>query len=416
MPAHPFYNFPNYAAQPGIAPAGKIVIKERDPEEAQQIVNEFILKNWKKTARSPRGELAHPYLVPGATYDDLWDWDAFFTGCVIPEEGLPYASGSCLDLLDAPLKDGRPSKKASVSGNYEYTQHPYPLRAQFAAVMLKRGALNENALAPRWEILERTLLWYEEKCRDKEGFFIWQTYSGIDNDPSVYGRKRGTAAGVDLACFMYREYCAMSLIARKLKAEDGYAQKAEDLKLLIQTRYFDTKDNRFYALDRDIDFNMPGRQHITWNTYLRFDSSSNLYPLWAKAATSNQAALLRDMIMDEKQFLSPAGIRSHSKADVQIYNNEIMGGPFNWQGPVWGLSTVLNVYGLLSYGYKDEAGEAAKRLLNTFAADIEQNGCLHEYYNGDTGQPLLKPGFLNWNLMAFDLLKNISENFVPTDF
>ena len=188
------------------------------------------------------------------------------------------------------------------------------------------------------------------------------------------------------------------------------------MKLLIQTRYFDTRDNRFYALDRDIDFNMPGRQHITWNTYLRFDSSSNLYPLWAKAATSNQAALLRDMIMDEKQFLSPAGIRSHSKADVQIYNNEIMGGPSNWQGPVWGLSTVLNVYGLLSYGYKDEAGEAAKRLLNTFAADIEQNGCLHEYYNGDTGQPLLKPGFLNWNLMAFDLLKNISENFVPTDF
>lgn len=282
--------------------------------------------------------------------------------------------------------------------------------------MLKRGALNENALAPRWEILERTLLWYEEKCRDKEGFFIWQTYSGIDNDPSVYGRKRGTAAGIDLACFMYREYCAMSLIARKLKAEDGYAQKAEDLKLLIQIRYFDTRDNRFYALDRDIDFNMPGRQHITWNTYLRFDSSSNLYPLWAKAATSNQAALLRDMIMDEKQFLSPAGIRSHSKADVQIYNNEIMGGPSNWQGPVWGLSTVLNVYGLLSYGYKDEAGEAAKRLLNTFAADIEQNGCLHEYYNGDTGQPLLKPGFLNWNLMAFNLLKNISENFVPTDF
>ena len=84
MPAHPFYNFPGYAAQRGIAPAGKIVIKERDPEEAQQIVNEFILKNWKKTARSPRGELAHPYLVPGATYDDLWDWDAFFTGCVIP--------------------------------------------------------------------------------------------------------------------------------------------------------------------------------------------------------------------------------------------------------------------------------------------------------------------------------------------
>lgn len=411
-----FYNFPNYNTYPGVAPAGKITITERTPEEAQEVVNKFILENWRKIARAPRGELQYPYLVPGATYNDLWDWDSFFTACSLPEEGLEYACGSCKNLIDAPLKDGRPAKKATVEGNYNYFLHPYPLRAQFAAIMLKRGALDSLWLAPRWEILERSLRWYEEKSCDREGFFLWQTYSGIDNDPSVYGRRNGTIAGTDFACFMYREYRAMSLLAQYLGAEDPYAQKAENQKLLIQTRYFDEKDQCFYALDRNIDQQISGRQYVTWNICMRFDSSSNLYPLWAGTAAPEQAKILRDKIMDEEQFLSPAGIRSHSRADKQIYNNEMMGGPSNWQGPVWGLSTVLNVYGLLSYGFKEDAKNVAARLLKTFAADIEQNGCLHECYNGDTGQPVIKPGFLSWNLMAFDLWKNIEKNSVPTDF
>ena len=410
------YNFPDYLRRPGVAPAGPITITDRPAEEAQGIVDAFIEKNWRTIAREPVGELKYPYLVPGAVYQDLWDWDAFFTSCVIPPEGLEYAAGSCKNLIDAPLKEGRPSKKASVDGSYEYFLHPYPLRAQFAAVMLKRGALSSDWLAPRWEKLERSLLWYEEKCRDREGFFLWQTYSGIDNDPSVYGRRPGTVAGVDLACFMYREYLAMSLLARTLNAADVYAEKAESLKNLIQTRYFDENDRCFYAVDRNIDRSVPGRQHVTWNTWMRFDSSSNLYPLWAKAAAPEQADCLRRKIMDEKQFLSVAGIRSHSKADAQIYNNEAMGGPSNWQGPVWGLSTVLNVCGLVNYGFIDDAKEVARRILNVFASDIEQNGTLHEYYHGDTGQPVLKPGFLNWNLLTCHLLQNIRNGFDPTAF
>ena len=416
MQSSVFYNFPSYMAYPGVAPAGPIVITDRPPEEAQKIVDGFIEKNWRAIAREPVGELKYPYLVPGAVYQDLWDWDAFFTSCVIPPEGLEYAAGSCKNLIDAPLKGGRPSKKASVDGSYEYFLHPYPLRGQFAAVMLKRGALSSDWLAPRWEILERSLRWYEEKCRDSEGFFLWQTYSGIDNDPSVYGRQPGTIAGVDLACFMYREYLAMSRLADFLGAEDTYAEKAEAQKNLIQTRYFDGQDRCFYAVDRSIDRNAPGRQHVTWNTWMRFDSSSNLYPLWAGTATPEQGKSLRDRLMDERQYLSVAGVRSHSKADTQIYNNEAMGGPSNWQGPVWGLSTVLNIYGLVRYGYKDEAKEIARRILNTFASDIEQNGTLHEYYHGDTGQPVLKPGFLNWNLLTYHLLQNIRNGFDPTAF
>ena len=75
-----------------MAPAGKIILKKRSPEEAQKIVDDFALNNWRKMAREPQGELRHPYLVPGSVYQDLWDWDAFFTSCIVPAEGLKYAT------------------------------------------------------------------------------------------------------------------------------------------------------------------------------------------------------------------------------------------------------------------------------------------------------------------------------------
>ncbi|MGH3749042.1 MAG: hypothetical protein ACRDT8_16765, partial [Micromonosporaceae bacterium] len=38
--------------------------------------------------------------------------------------------------------------------------------------------------------------------------------------------------------------------------------------------------------------------------------------------------------------------------------------------------------------------------LTMLARDIERHGTLHEYYHPDTGEGLMNPGFLNWNLLA----------------
>jgi putative isomerase len=81
---------------------------------------------------------------------------------------------------------------------------------------------------------------------------------------------------------------------------------------------------------------------------------------------------------------------------------------------VWGLSTFLSAYFLNDNGYREEATEVASRLIRVFAADITTNGCLHEFYHGDTGQPLLKPGFLSWNVMALGLMDNLKRNIDPT--
>ncbi len=92
-----------------------------------------------------------------------------------------------------------------------------------------------------------------------------------------------------------------------------------------------------------------------------------------------------------------------------VYNNVPMGNPSNWQGPVWGLSTFLTAYGMAKYGYKKEALDAAYRLIRTFAADINQNGCVHEYYHGDTSQPVIRPYFLSWNMLAVKIIDDINN-------
>jgi putative isomerase len=406
---NPSFVTDDYTNRLGVRPKGNIKFEQIDDCDAVAIVKNFIDQQWRSLTRPPLNKLKHPYLVPGATYNDLWDWDAFFTSCAIPEEGLKYSQGSILNLLESPLLEGRPSKKATAEGEYDYYLHPYPLRAQFAYIVGKR--LNDfNWLEPYINVFQKVMSWYEKNTRDSEGFFKWLTLTGIDNNPSIYGRQSGTIAGVDLAAFHYREYLAMEKLCRvfNLEQADELKAKADYLKELVQNRYWDIIDGFFYDVDRNIDYEVPGRQKITWDTYLKFRNWSCLYPLWAGLATEEQAGIIRSKIMDESEFLAPCGIRSHSRKDP-VYNNALSGGPSNWQGPVWGLSTCITVYGLAKYGYYEDAREVAMRMIKTFALDIRQNKCLHEYYHGDTGQPLIKPGFLNWNMLSGKLIDDLEN-------
>ncbi|MBO7327841.1 MAG: hypothetical protein J6W00_03615 [Lentisphaeria bacterium] len=416
MLQHPSFVNDGYEKRPGCLPKGKLVLENLTPDEAQAIVDEYFESHWQECGKPACGELKHPYLVPGGPYQNMWDWDAYFTACFVPESGIEHAKGSLLNLLEAPLFEGRPTKKATAEGEYEYTMHPFPLRAQFAAVIAKRIG-DVEFLRKHWDALIETIKWYEKDTCDQDGFFIWQNYSGIDNAPSIYGRTLGTVAGIDLASFHVREYEAVSVLAEKLGLPDPCAGKAEKLSAMIRQYYYDKRQKFFYDIDRCCNVNpFISRQYLTWVTRIIFRSCLGIFPLWSKSASAEQAEAVKNIMMDEEEFLSPVGFRTHSKADTEIYNNALSGNPSNWQGPVWGLTTGLAIYGLMNYGYKAEAEELAKRILILFASDIKQNGCLHEYYHADTAQPVMKPGFQNWNTMMYKILPNIRKGYNPMDF
>lgn len=49
-------------------------------------------------------------------------------------------------------------------------------------------------------------------------------------------------------------------------------------------------------------------------------------------------------------------------------------------------------------------GEICSSNPRLFGRDLEQTGAMHEYYDPSTGQPMLNPGFQNWNLLVLNMI------------
>lgn len=390
---------------PSVLPRGQIRLRAVESrEERTRILRGYFDRQIDVLYKEPKGAMRFPYLVPGGAYQDLWDWDAFFVACAVPESGLRYAKGAVENFLDGIFRTtGRPAKKIGPDGSREAYSFPYPLQAQFAYIIGERIG-DHSWLLPYWASLKRMRTWFDTHTRSPRGYYLWNKMygNGLDNNPAVYGRPNRSSAGADLASWHYRDLMAMVQLAKKFEPAlaEGYLTQARALREQIRQEYWDKIDRFFYNIDCQDDFEAATCQEITWHTYLKYRNFSCFFPLWAGVATAEQAACMRDALMDERQFLAPCGIRSHSKEDVDIYNNVQMVDPSNWQGPVWGLTSYLCAYGLARYGYRQEAAEIVRRMGDTFVSDIEQNGCIHEYYSGEDGQPLFRPGFISWNVLA----------------
>ena len=50
-----------------------------------------------------------------------------------------------------------------------------------------------------------------------------------------------------------------------------------------------------------------------------------------------------------------------------------------------------------------------------FGRDLEQNGCLHEYYDPDSCEPIVTHGFENWNYLVLNMIAWLEDrDFVDT--
>lgn len=409
------YDFPeDFAEQPGIAPLGRITRRPASVDEAATLVNAYLEQNWRLIAREPKGFLKYPYLVPGSSaYNNLWDWDGYFISAGAPDEARDYIIGTALNLIDTPLQDGKPVKMSSVDGDLNYEPHPYPLRAQFLLLCLKRFNCREIVTEERVRKICETLRYYEEKTVGENGFFCWQTMPGIDNNPSVYGRNPGETSGADLMSFHYKEYlsCAELLEITGFSDAVKYRSKAAEVREKLCFCHRDPRDGFFY------DVHCPKnpvvhKQMINWVNRIPYRGCSGVFPMWAQAADKDMASQVWQIFSDSNEFMTPWGIRSLSKRE-DMYNNAPGRNPSNWQGPVWSLPNVLLAYGLNSAGLNEEALSVAEKQIILLASDIMSNGCMHEYYNAETGEPVLKPGFISWHMLTYKLLDHLKMGYSP---
>ncbi len=277
---------------------------------------------------------------------------------------------------------------------------PFLAQAAYRAALTAASA---EWLRPWYKQLGETLGFWENGRRARDDFFLWfnGVESGVDNNPAVLDQPAQVTEGVDLQCYLYREYRAMALLAGKLgytqDAKD-YARKADDLRNRVRDGMWSETEGMFLNIDARTGKPM----HIkTW---------TNFVPLWAGIATGNQAKrMIEEHLLNPKEFWAPQGIRTIS-ADEPLYD------PARgyWRGPVWVISSYLMMHGMMNYGYLDQARKLGGETEDLLRRDLVQTGGMNECYNPDDGGPLAGGHFVSWDLLGEHMVEEAEKGLDPT--
>ncbi|MDO4647144.1 MAG: trehalase / alfa-L-rhamnosidase / mannosyl oligosaccharide glucosidase, partial [Eubacteriales bacterium] len=92
----------------------------------------------------------------------------------------------------------------------------------------------------------------------------------------------------------------------------------------------------------------------------------------------------------------------------EYYEKLMLNNPSNWLGPIWLVANYCVFRGLMNYGYRKEAELLCERTLTLLGEDLMETGSLHEYYDPFTGNPIMNGGFINWNILALNMVDELA--------
>jgi hypothetical protein len=359
------------------------------------------------SVRPPQGLLKYEYLVPGGKYTQLFDWDMYFIGVALSydRQGMSLAHSVQDFLLFSGVNDnvrGWAPRLITADGPGALPQMCKPFLAQ-SALRVTRTMGNTDWARQYNLALTNPLVFWETTRRSSDGLFRWFNgwESGVDNNPAVTNDPAEVTEGVDLQCYIYREYVALAVLMRKqgyTTRSDEFQQQADDLKRLIQKKMWSEAYGMFFNID-----SRTGK-------FVTIKSWTNLIPLWAGVATPEQGQIMiRQHLLNPREFWSPSGIRSLA-ADEPLYDPQAG----YWRGPVWVISNYLMMHGLMNYGFRKEARELAAETVSMLLRDLRLHGCMRENYQPDTGEPARCERLVGWNLLAEHMQEETETGSDPT--
>lgn len=404
-------------------------------------VSEFVQRNLNGVLKQPRSFIRYPFVDPGSVYNgNVWDWDTFWSVYglfgmaeeLTDEENariLLHAKGNIFNFLDHQLEDGYIPMMIEVADwpePYLNMKHKEgvlmnmmkPFLCQQIDLIARR-AWDYGWIAGAIDQLEKYFACYDrhyffESC----GLYVWcdDIMIGMDNDPATFGRPKFSTANIFLNAFMVEELrCMAGILAALGKPEraQAYLDKRDLLIAAIQKECWDPRDKFFYSCDVDVKTRKFDWFHaglgVFWKTLpIKIRVWSAFIPMWAGFATEDQAAALAAHMVDKATFASPYGITTLAK-DEKMFDLSVTNNPSNWLGPVWVVANYIAFKGLLRYGYRDQARSICEGTLRLLGRDLQETGSLHEYYDPFTGKPIMNGGFINWNVLALNMAKELGE-------
>ena len=393
--------------------------------------------------RGPEGILEHPWIsisLPQKQYSgSSWDWDTLFItrglfalaningDRTLHENVCVHAKGSLLNFLDHQSEEGRipimmltdnPDPFGCLKMQSPHSQNQAkPVMAQLA-LLVADETRDVGWLAPYFD---RILHFFEAWILENEasiGLLVWgdDVAIGTDNDPTTFGRPFFSSANIMLNCLFYQDLRACATLAHRLNRfqdEVVLSKRANDLAARIQQYCWDPRDRFYYTVDvqcvdrrAELIPGTPLGMAMSWRTLpLRIQMFTGFLPLWCELATKEQAReLVQTNYIADDRFRAKWGVRSLSVYEP-MYSLAFSSNPSNWLGPVWILVNYYVWKGLRNYGFHAEAADLAEKTIALLTTDISATGSLNEYYDPNTGHPLSHDGFVDWNMLVLEMMR-----------
>lgn len=410
-------------------------------DKYEKLIREYVKKNTSSVLKPPKKFIQYPFIDPGSVYDgNIWDWDTFwsvygflnladsYVDTSIKERIIEHAKGNVLNFFDHQLEDGyipMMIELGDLDEPYLNKKHKEGILMNMHKPFLCSQICLISNFIHSYKWIENNLLHLEKyfQCYDKYyfnkncGLYVWcdDIMIGMDNDPATFGRPQFSTANIYLNCFMIKEFQSMETICLKFNDEkkaEYFANKRKCLEKQIQEECWDNRDKFFYSVDVDIKTRTFDWFHqglgVFWKTLpIKIRVWSGFLPMYIGIATKEQAHYMVQHICDEETFFSPYGVTTLAK-DEKMFDFSITNNPSNWLGPIWLVVNYIVFRALLNYGYHAEAKKICENSIQLLGSDLEKTGCLHEYYNPFNGEPIMNGGFINWNILAINMVDEIN--------
>ncbi len=326
----------------------------------------------------------------------LFDWDTFFAASLAAVGDRDLAYANAIEILNESTESGFVPNYARAGGWKSGDRSEPPVGA-ITILGLYRKFHEQWLLRDTFPSLLAWNRWWAEH-RDVQGYLVWGSdahgrpediddtargtlqgaryESGLDNSPMyddvAFDRttQRMMLADVGLMGLFVADCDALAAIASEL----GRAAETTELTARA-SRYrdklaglWDEKTGMF--LNKDL---------ITGQLSPRL-SPTNFYPLLARAATPPQAErMVREHLQNPNEFGGEFVLPSISRSDPAYKDQEY------WRGRVWGPMNYLVYLGLRNYDQPAARADLARKSLNLFLKEWENNGHVHENYNASLG-------------------------------
>jgi putative isomerase len=368
---------------------------------------ETIIMNW----RSPTGDLTYAGLYPSyQRFHGFWAWDSWKHAAALALFAPELAKDQIRAMFAWQDSAGMVPDVIRLDKRYNNLRDTKPPLAAWAVwSVYEQTRIKEfiKEMYPKLVFYHRW--WYAHRDHNRNGLCEYGSTDGtlvaaawesgmdnavrFDNASMLQNGKHSFSMNresVDLNSYLYAEKKYLALMADVLGNESDvvtFNQEADTLKSLIQERMFDNNTGYFY------DILLDGKG------FCKAQGPEGWIPLWAGAATQEQAEKVKQVMMDSSKFATYIPFPTVAK-DRPEFTPTYDG---YWRGPVWLDQAYFAIRGLERYGYKEDADKFTQQLFNRLEGLKQRGKPIYENYNPLNGKGLNAAHF-SWSATHLLLL------------